>query len=142
MSPLVSAAQTSRTQFGLTLLRLVIGAGFVMHGSQKLFEMGIPAVTGGFTQWHVPLAAVTGPLVTLLEFFGGLALIAGLLTRLVALGFVIEMLGAIFIVHIRQGFFPPKGFELPLLFCGASAMLMLGGGGLFSVDALLATRRP
>ena len=78
---------------------------------------------------------VTAPLVTLLEFFGGLALIVGLLTRLVALGFVIEMLGAIFIVHIRQGFFPPKGFELPLLLCAASAMLMLGGGGLLSVDA-------
>jgi len=119
----------------------VVGAAFVMHGSQKLFEMGIPAVTGGFTKWHVPLAAATGPLVTLLEFFGGLALIAGLLTRLVALGFVIEMLGAIFIVHIRQGFFPPRGFELPLLFCAASAMLMLGGGGLASVDAVLTRRR-
>jgi putative oxidoreductase len=132
----------SRTQLGLTLLRLVIGAAFVMHGSQKLFEMGIPAVTGGFTQWHVPLPAVTGPLVTLLEFFGGVALLLGLLTRLVALGFVIEMLGAIFIVHIRQGFFPPTGFELPLLLCAAAAMLMFGGGGLGSVDALLATRRP
>jgi len=141
VSPLVSAAQTSRTQFGLTLLRLVVGAAFVMHGSQKLFEMGIPAVAGGFTKWDVPLAAATGPLVTLLEFFGGLALIAGLLTRLVALGFVIEMLGAIFIVHIRQGFFPPRGFELPLLFCAASAMLMLGGGGLASVDAVLTRRR-
>jgi putative oxidoreductase len=142
VSPLVSAAQTSRTQLGLTLLRLVIGAAFVVHGSQKLLAIGIPAVTGGFNQWHVPLPAVTAPLVTLLEFFGGLALIVGLLTRLVALGFVIEMLGAIFIVHIRQGFFPPRGFELPLVMCAASAMLMFGGGGLLSVDALLAIRWP
>jgi putative oxidoreductase len=59
-----------------------------------------------------PLPAIAGPLMSGLEFFGGIALIIGFLTRLVSLGLAIDMLGAIFIVHVAGEFFAPKGSSL------------------------------
>jgi putative oxidoreductase len=74
----------------------------------------------------------------LLEFFGGIALALGFLTRLIALGFVCDMLGAILLVLLPKGF---SGFELEFLLLGSSVALALTGAGRFSVDALLADRQ-
>jgi putative oxidoreductase len=79
-----------------------------------------------------------GPFVALLEFFGGIALILGLLTRLVALGFAIDMLVSILLVQLKNGF---SHYELEFLLCVASLALVFMGGGEFSVDALLGRRK-
>jgi putative oxidoreductase len=91
-----------------------------------------------FTHMGVPLPGVVGPLICLLEFFGGIALALGFLTRLIALGFVCDMLGAILLVLLPKGF---SGFELEFLLLGSSLALALTGGGRFSVDALIADRQ-
>lgn len=58
---------------------------------------------------------VTGPLIGCLEFFGGLALIVGLMTRLIALGLAVDMLGAVLLVHLAKGFLLPGGYEFVLM---------------------------
>src|SRR5215212_6854875 len=94
-TPTISA---QRLNSALTVLRVVLGAIFVAHGAQKLFVYGFAGVTGAFSQMGIPMPGVAGPLTALVEFFGGLALIVGLLTRLAALGIGVTMLGAILFV--------------------------------------------
>jgi putative oxidoreductase len=122
---------------GLGALRVAVATIFIKHGAQKLFVFGFSGVTGAFTQMGVPLPGVTGPFIALLEFFGGIALVIGLLTRLIALGFVCDMLGAILLVQLKSGF---SHYELEFLLLGSSLALVLTGAGEFSVDALLGRR--
>jgi putative oxidoreductase len=138
---LFQPASARRLNVGLTVLRAITGLIFVAHGGQKLFVYGFDGVAAGFGQMGVPLAAVMGPLVALLEFFGGIALIGGLLTRLVSVGLAFTMVGAILLVHLAGGFFMPTGIEFTLSLLGSTILLALAGAGAYSVDAVIARRR-
>ncbi len=130
-----------RIDLGLLVLRVVVGIVFAAHGAQKLFVFGIAGVSGAFAQMGAPLPEITGPLIGVVELFGGLALIAGLLTRLAAIGLVLDMLGAIVLVHATAGFFAPKGVEFVLTLGAGAATLALTGAGRYSLDHLIASRR-
>ena len=132
---------SNRIDLALLVLRVVVGVVFLAHGSQKLFVFGFGGVTHAFAGMGVPAPALTGPLTALVEFFGGLALITGLLTRIAGLGITLTMLGAISFVHLSQGFFAPKGIELPLTLLGGAITLAIAGAGRFSLDHLIAARR-
>ncbi|CAN5879464.1 DoxX family protein [soil metagenome] len=136
-SPLF-ASTTRHHGLGIALLRIITGSVFAAHGYQKVFVYGMAGVQGAFTKMGAPMPTVTGPLIAWLEFFGGIALIIGFLTRLVALGLVLDMLGAILIVHVANGFFLPKGYEFVLLLLAASLALMFGGPGSLSIDSIIA----
>lgn len=133
-------ASPRQLDLGLTILRVTTGTIFAAHGAQKLFVFGFDGVAGGFAQMGVPLAGVVGPAIALLEFFGGFALIAGLLTRLVSLGLGATMVGAMLLVHLKAGFFMPNGYEFVLTLFGAAMTLVATGAGKFSLDALIARR--
>ena len=68
---------SSSPSWGTTVLRVIVGVIFLVHGSQKLFSFGFSGVTAFFTHAGIPLPAVSAPVVTLVEFLGGLALILG-----------------------------------------------------------------
>lgn len=126
----------------LAVLRFGVGLVLAAHGWQKLFVFGIQGVTGAFTQMGVPLPGIMGPLIGCLEFFGGIALIFGLLTNLLAFLLACDMLGAILMVKLGSGFFSPKGMELELLLMFGAIALALAGAGSYSVDAALNRRAP
>jgi putative oxidoreductase len=123
---------------GLAALRIAAAAVFINHGWQKLFVYGFAGVTGAFTHMGVPLPGLIGPLIAVLEFFGSIALIIGLLTRPIALLFAFDMLGAILLVQLKNGF---SHYELEFLLLGSSLALFLAGAGSFSVDSMLAARK-
>src|SRR3954466_8407235 len=110
-------ANTTDRQRDLALLalRVIAGVIFTAHGAQKLFVFGIAGVQGAFAKMGAPMPDVTGPLIAGLEFFGGIALIFGLLTRLVAVGLVADMLGAILLVHLANGLTGQGGYEFVLM---------------------------
>jgi putative oxidoreductase len=132
----------------MTLLRLVLGVIFFAHGSQKMLGWfggyGFKATMEFFTKTaHIP--AVFAFLAIAAEFFGGLGLILGLLTRIAAFGITVNMLVAIFAVHLPNGLFmnwtgqqKGEGFEFHLLVLAITVALMIRGGGAFSLDRAIA----
>src|ERR1700676_4564730 len=134
------------------VLRFVLGVIFFAHGAQKMLGWfggyGFSGAMGFFTDvMHIPVLfaflAITA------EFFGGLGLILGFLTRIAALGIFANMLIAIATVHSAFGFFmnwsgtqKGEGFEYHLLVLAMTAFLMIRGAGSFSVDRALTVAEP
>jgi putative oxidoreductase len=124
----------------LAVLRVVLGITFILHGGQKLFVFGFGGVSGAFAQMGIPAPGLLGPFVAFVEFFGGIAILLGLLTRLAALGIGATMVVAILTVHLENGFFAPTGIEFPLSLLGSAVALAITGAGDFSLDALIGKR--
>ena len=137
-----SGTNAATIDAGLLVLRVVAGVVFFMHGYQKLFDNGISATQTGFDMMGAPLPDVTAVIVTFLELVGGIALVAGVMTRVVAALLAIDMVAAFAIVHQENGFFAANGgFELVLLLAGVAVALMVTGAGAYAVDAILALPR-
>ena len=124
---------------GALALRIPIGIVFAAHGAQKLFGWFGGYGLEGTGQFFASVGLNPGYLLALLaglaEFFGGLALVAGLLVRPAAAALAFAMLVAIFAVHWGKGFFAASGgYEFALALFAASLSLLFSGGGRFSVD--------
>lgn len=136
------STQATRRDWGLTVLRVVTGTVFFMHGWQKFFDMGVGNVAGFFGSLGIPLPGLAAPLVAALELAGGAMLAVGLFTTLVAALLAIDMLVAMLLVHLPNGFFVSEGgVEFTLLLLAAAVASALAGPGRPSVDAMLAGRR-
>ena len=130
----------SKAAWGNTVLRAAVGLIFVAHGAQKLFVMGPGTLAGFFGTIGIPLPALNAYAVIAIELLGGVAMIAGLATRVIAALFAIVMVVAIATVHGSQGFFLPNGYEFALVLLAASLTLLLQGGGAYALDNLLSRR--
>lgn len=122
----------------ITVLRVILGFLFAAHGWQKFNDWTIPGTQEAFAQMGIPAAQVAAPLVAGLELAGGIALILGVLARVVAALLTLDMLGALFLVHADAGVYADKGgYELVLLLGAAALALALTGAGRISVDRAL-----
>lgn len=126
-------------------LRVPAGIIFAAHGAQKLFGWFGGYGLEGTGQWMDSIGLSPGYLMALVagsaEFFGGLALIVGLLVRPAAASLAVAMLVAIFSVHIDKGLFMDKnGYEFALALLSISVALVISGAGRGSVDHTLSQR--
>lgn len=130
------------------LLRLALGIVIFPHGAQKVFGWfggyGLHGTLNFFTQ-TMGIPVVFAVLAIAAEFLGSLGLVTGLLTRVAAFAIAVEMLVAVALVHLHNGFFmnwsgaqKGEGFEFHLLAIGIAIALMIKGGGAASIDGTLA----
>jgi putative oxidoreductase len=145
MSNFLKKLLASNAGFAPLALRIPIGIIFMAHGAQKLFGWfggyGLEA-TGG---WMESIGLAPGYLMALLaggaEFFGGLFILLGLLTRLSSVVLAFTMLVAIFSVHFANGLFMSNGgYEFGLALLAASVSLVISGAGKVSLDNKLAAK--
>jgi putative oxidoreductase len=130
----------STVDWALLVARVIVGGIFMAHGAQKLFgAFGGPGLSA-IVQMMGPL----GYLVTVGEFFGGLGLIFGFLSRFSAAAIIVIMLGATITVHAQFGFFmnwagnqAGEGFEYHLLGIGALLPILVAGPGRFAIGRFL-----
>ncbi|MBI3695974.1 MAG: DoxX family protein [Acidobacteria bacterium] len=126
--------KNKQMEWGLAILRVIVGIVFLVHGGQKLFVYGFGGVAGFLGTLGIPAPMLSAVVVTSVEFLGGLALVLGLFTRWAALALAVNMLVAILTAHLQAGFFTPKGYEYALSLLGASVALALTGPGAVAVD--------
>jgi putative oxidoreductase len=130
----------------LAFARIILGIVFFAHGAQKMLGwfggFGFSGTVDAFDKMGMP--APLAYFIIFVEFFGALSMIFGLLARLGGLGISALMLGAIFTVHIRNGFYmnwfgnqKGEGFEFHLLVIALAVLILVRGAGAFSLDRLL-----
>jgi putative oxidoreductase len=125
--------------FGALVMRLVLGAILFAHGYAKIIPRG---ALYSFTQTvaHLGMPTWLGYVAAFAEFFGGILLVLGLLTRIAALAAAIDMGVAVVKVHLHGGLTGhagQPGFEFPLALLAIGLMLVFTGGGLLAIDRRL-----
>jgi putative oxidoreductase len=142
LGPLSLALDRAWTGHAANLvLRLAAGVVLAYHGWLKLQE--VSGFAGYVEFLGIPAPDLMAYVVTYLEFLGGIALIAGLVTRYVAALFVIEMIFTISLVKFDVGLIASEGgvgAELDILILAIALGLVLTGAGRWSLDALFAGR--
>jgi len=132
--------------FAVFVARIVLGFVMLPHGLQKLLGMfegsGFTGTVDFFVGSGIPYFVAV--LIILGESLGAIGLILGFLSRLCALGIAIIMLGAIFMVHLPNGFFmnwfgsaAGEGYEYHILAVGLALVVLIKGGGMWSVDGAI-----
>jgi putative oxidoreductase len=134
----------------LTLMRLVLGIVFFLHGAQKVLGwfggFGFSGTMHAFTgMMHIP--APFAFLAIMAEFLGGIGLIVGLLARVAAFGIAMNMIVAVAMVHFANGPFmnwygnqKGEGYEYHLLAIVIAVTIMIRGAGAFSVDHAITSK--
>lgn len=142
MNAFCASLLSTRGGYGLAVLRVVVGLTFMAHGSQKLFGWFGGYGLAGVGQWMESIGLAPGYLMALLagsgEFFGGLALVLGLLVRPAAVVLAVVALVAMVSVHWANGFFiTNNGYEYALALLAVSVALLIDGAGKLSLDQSL-----
>ena len=147
MLPMFKKLIQTKDDTALLVLRVLLGLVFYPHGAQKVLGIygghGFSGTMGFFTT-NLGIPAVFAFLAIIAEFFGALGLISGLLTRMAAFGIACVMLVATFMLHVQHGFFmnwsgkqAGEGFEYHILVVAICVVLMIKGGGKWSLDGVI-----
>ncbi|MFW7523473.1 DoxX family protein [Vibrio ostreicida] len=135
----------SQAHYSTLALRIPLGIIFMAHGAQKLFGWFGGYGLDGTGQWMASIGLGPGYLMALLagsaEFFGGLLILLGLLTRPASFVLALTMIVAIVSVHINNGLFMANnGYEFGLALLAASVSLLLSGSGYIAIDRVIAKK--
>lgn len=144
---MIESITSTHADLTVTIVRVVLGLIFFAHGAQKMLGWyggpGLTKTLHTFTEYlHLP--ATFAFLVIAGEFFAGIGLIVGLVSRLDALVIGLTMVGAIAMVHFRYGLFlnwfgdkEGHGIEYHLLVIALALVVIVKGAGAFSLDRLV-----
>lgn len=124
------------SNIGSFLIRLVLGVIFLAHGYAK-FQGGIENTAGFFSSLGMPGFAAY--IVALIELVGGILIVLGLATRIIAILFAVVMIGAILMVNLRNGLL--GGYELDLALLAMSIYLVLNKEQALSLDSVIIANR-
>ncbi|MDN3611549.1 DoxX family protein [Vibrio ostreicida] len=145
MKTRVKTLLESQAHYSTLALRIPLGIIFMAHGAQKLFGWFGGYGLDGTGQWMASIGLGPGYLMALLagsaEFFGGLLILLGLLTRPASFVLALTMIVAIVSVHINNGLFMANnGYEFGLALLAASVSLLLSGSGNIAIDRVIAKK--
>lgn len=133
----------TKDDVGAFIARITLGIVILPHGLQKLLGMFGGAGFSGTVDFFVSsgIPSFVAILIIIGESLGALGLILGFLSRIAAFGITVIMLGAIFMVHLPNGFFmnwfgsnAGEGYEYHILAVGLGLIVLIKGGGIWSVD--------
>ena len=117
-------------RYGVTLLRVVLGLVYIMHGYLALVILGPSGMVAYQVKNGIPFPEIATWYLILAHGLGGIGLVLGIFPRWAALANVPVMLGAIVFVHLKKGFWAHQGgYEYPLVLLLASLALAMTGGG-------------
>ncbi|MEQ9618620.1 MAG: DoxX family protein [Deltaproteobacteria bacterium] len=140
---MISSLLGTKGDVGAFIARIALGIVILPHGLQKLLGMFGGAGFSGTVDFFVSsgMPAFVAILIIIGESFGALGLILGFLSRIAAFGITLIMLGAIFMVHLPNGFFmnwlggkAGEGYEYHILAVGLGLIVLIKGGGIWSID--------
>jgi putative oxidoreductase len=118
--------------------RVAIGVVLVAHGAQKFFTYGIAGTSDSFAGMGIPVPQAAALFAAVVELVGGVALILGAATSIAGILVVLNMLGALVLVHLGNGVFVDQGgFELVAALGAGALLLAATGPGAWSVDHLV-----
>ncbi len=121
--------------YGALVLRVILGAIFIMHAYFGFFVIGPAGMAKYFMDAHLPFPQLGVWYVILAHGVGGICLLLGVLARWAALANIPVIAGALYFLHLKQGFFMTAagGYEYPLLLLGATVAQALLGPGSFTL---------
>ncbi|MFD0775554.1 DoxX family protein [Streptomonospora algeriensis] len=129
------------TDAAFLLVRICLGAVFLVHGWDKVAGEGVAAIVASNRELGIPLPELSGPFLAYGELIGGALLLLGVATRAGAAALTAIMIGAWVFVHSGSGLMIQNGgFEYVMVLAVVSLLVLAHGPGRFSVDALLAAR--
>jgi putative oxidoreductase len=143
LNALIGTPNPLATDVGLLLLRIAVAAVFIAHGYGDVFEAGVATNIENYRGAGIPLPELSAPYAAYVQLFGGIVLIFGALTRPLAAGFIVVMIGALIFVHWGESLVigqDGSGSGFAFMMCVASTLLLLAGPGRFSLDRFLAER--
>ncbi len=129
-------------EIAFLIARILLGVILIAHGWDKFTITGLEGVTGFFDSLGIPAAGIAAIAAAVVELLGGILIILGVFTRIVAAFVAIDMLFAALFAHVSSGIFVTNnGWELTGAI-GAGALLLIAvGAGAWSIDGVLAKRK-
>ncbi|QGF24185.1 DoxX family protein [Raineyella fluvialis] len=120
--------------------RIILGIVLIAHGYQKFALWGLAGTGQAFAGMGVPMPGISAVVAAVIELAGGILLVLGVFTPIVAVVVFLEMIGAALLVHLPHGVFVGDGGWELVGALGAGTLALAAGAGRFSIDGLLRAR--